>query len=355
MQDILSCVYRIWTILKKGMVCYHPKAYAILFCEVNTIGNIRRSIMIFCLLAALWVVPMKTEAADMDPKAGTVNVSGGWLNIRSAPSATSSKLGALQKGSYITLISQTGAWWKVEYEQGRFGYCHGDYIRVVSSDAAKVAVSNGSLNVRSGPGTGNSKIGSLYKGEVVVKLSSSSGWSKILYRGSQVGYVSSRYLSSGYAPITHNVPSLKQTDQRWADKTIGTSGKTFSQIGCATTAIAMVESFRRGHTVYPDIMSKELRYTPSGSVYWPADYVAVTDNSSQYQDIYGLLQQGKVILFGSRNQHGTQHWVVITGYTGGDRLTPEGFLIHDPGTYSRTNLKQFLDVYPNFYKYFYYR
>ena len=288
-------------------------AYAIPFCEVNTIGNIRRSIMICFIFAALCIVPLKTEAADMNSKAGIVDVSGGWLNIRSAPSATSSKLGGLQKGSYITLISQTGSWWKVEYGQGRFGYCHGDYIQVVPSDAAKVTVSNGSLNVRSGPGTNNSKIGSLYKGEVVVKLSSSSGWSKILYRGNQIGYVSLQYLSSGYAPITHNVPSLKQTDPRWADKIIATSGNNFSQIGCATTAIAMVESFRRGHTVYPDTMSKELRYTPSGSVYWPTDYVAVTRNDNLYQDIYSLLQQGKVILFGSRNQYGTQHWVVIAG------------------------------------------
>ena len=243
----------------------------------------------------------------------------------------------------------------MEYQKGRFGYCHGDYILQLSSDAAKVAVSSGSLNVRSGPGTAYSKIGSLYKGEVVVKLSSSNGWTKVLYAGDRVGYVSSQYLSSGYASVSHTVPSLKQTDARWAEKTIGASGKTFSQIGCATTAIAMVESFRRGYTVYPDDMSKELRYTPSGSVYWPTDYITVTNRISLYQDIYDLLKQGKVVLLGSRNQYGTQHWVVVTGYTGGDKLTPSGFTIHDPGTYSRTNLKQFLDVYPEFYKYFYYR
>ena len=310
--------------------------------------------MILYFLICLWAVPLTADAADMNSKAGTVNVSNGWLNVRSAPAATSSKLGSLQKGSYITLISQSGSWWKVEYEKGSFGYCHGDYIRVVSSDAARVAVSSGSLNIRSGPGTNNSKIGSLYKGDVVIKLSSSNGWSKVLFGGGQVGYVSSQYLSSGYATINHNVPSLKQTDARWADKIVGASGKTFSQIGCATTAIAMVESYRRGYTVYPDIMSGELRYTPSGSVYWPTDYITVTRNDNLYQDIYDLLQQGRVILFGSRNQYGTQHWVVITGYTGGDQLVPQGFLIHDPGTYSRTNLKQFLDAYPNFYKYFYY-
>jgi len=321
----------------------------------NTIGNIRKLIILCSLLVSLSAVPLMVDAADMSSRAGTVSVSGGWLNIRSSPSATAPKLGSLQKGSYITLISRSGDWWKVEYGKGRFGYCHADYIRQVSSDTAKVAVSSGSLNVRSGAGTSHSKIGSLYKGEVVVKLSSSNGWTKILYSGNRVGYVSTQYLSTGYPSVKLTVPSMKQTDARWADKKIGSSGKTFSQIGCATTAIAMVESFRRGYTVYPDQMARELRYTASGSVYWPGDYVPVTEGSDIYTKIYELLKQGKVVLFGARNQYGTQHWVVITGYAGGEPLTPAGFTIHDPGTYSRTDLKQFLDAYPNFYKYFYYR
>ena len=300
----------------------------------------------------LSIVPLMTEAADMNSRAGTVSVSAGSLNIRSAPSTTSSKVGSLQKGSYITLISKSGDWWKVEYEKGKFGYCHGDYIRQISSDPAKVVVSGGSLNVRSGAGTGHSKIGSLYKNDIVVKLSDSNGWTKVLYSGSRIGYVSSQYLSSGYTSVNHVVPSMKQMDPQWADKSIGTSGKTFSQIGCATTAIAMVESFRRGYTIEPDRMAKELRYTPSGSVYWPTNYIPVTEQVDLYEGIYTILMQGRVVLFGARNLYGTQHWVVITGYIGGDRLKPEYFTIHDPGTYSRTNLKQFMDAYPEFYKYF---
>ena len=143
-------------------------------------------------------------------------------------------------------------------------------------------------------------------------------------------------------------------DSRWAETLIGESGKNFAQIGCATTAIAMVESRRRGHTIYPNEMARELRYTPTGSVYWPQDYVAVTQASGYLEKIYDLLRQGKAVLFGARNQYGTQHWVVITGFSGGSSLTPSGFIIEDPGTYSRTNLKQFLDIYPTFYKYFFY-
>jgi hypothetical protein len=65
------------------------------------------------------------------------------------------------------------------------------------------------------------------------------------------------------------------------------------------------------------------------------------------------LKQGKPVLLGAKNVYGSQHWVVITGFAGGS-LTAANFTIHDPGSNSRTSLQQFLNVYPNFYKYFYY-
>ena len=59
------------------------------------------------------------------------------------------------------------------------------------------------------------------------------------------------------------------------------------------------------------------------------------------------------MLLGAKNIHGGQHWVVITGFDGG-ALSPSGFTILDPGSSSRTNLQQFLNAYPTFYKYFHY-
>lgn len=52
-----------------------------------------------------------------------------------------------------------------------------------------------SVNVRSGAGTSNSRIGSLSKGQEVTKVGEENGWSKIEFNGT-VGYVSSKYLST---------------------------------------------------------------------------------------------------------------------------------------------------------------
>ena len=308
-------------------------------------------IAVFILSALLFTSPYADAAQSR--QAGQVSISGGWLNVRSAPSATSSAVAKLYQGSLVTLHSRTDDWWRVEYADGRFGYCYADYIRTLSAAAAQVKISSGYLNVRSGPGTGYAKIAALGKNQEVLVLSRSGSWSRILYRGNKTGYVSSQYLSVGLSAVSLAVPSFKQTDSRWANITVGTSGKPFSKIGCATTAIAMMESYRTGTTIYPHIMARSLRYTSGGDVYWPEHYTPVTSHEDYLNKIYQKLKSGKPVLFGARNLYGSQHWVVITGFAGGE-LTASAFAIHDPGSSTRTDLQQFLSAYPTFYKYFYY-
>ena len=313
------------------------------------------SIILSVIIIVGLVVPLQVSAADIT-QAGTVSTSGSNLNVRSSASALSSIVAKLANGSYITLILQSGDWWRVEYAKDRYGYCHTDYIATVSGSAATVATKAGNLNVRSGAGTTYSIKDRLAKSESVIVLSTSGGWSRILYHGAKTGWVSSQYLSGAhtYAPVSLSVPSYKQTDSRWANVTLGSSGKIMAKIGCATTAIAMMESYRTGSLITPDAMAKQLRYTASGSVYWPSHYTVTTDPSNYLSQIYCLLQAGKPVLFGAKNSAGGQHWVVITGYTGGSSLSPAAFTILDPGSGSRTNLQQFLNAYQNFYKYFHY-
>lgn len=311
------------------------------------------------IAAGLLAAPTEAGAAAADSAAGAVTLTSGNLNVRSGRSTSSSTVAKLADGSYITLLSKSGSWWYVEYADGKYGYCHSDYITPIEGSAATVSISYGSLNVRSGAGTGYSKKASLYNGETVIRLSTSGSWSRILYHGTKTGWVSSQYLStpsaySTYPAVSLSVPSYKQSDSRWASIKIGSSGKTMSQIGCVTTAIAMLESYRSGNTITPADMVWKLSYTSSGSVYWPSDYTVTTSSTNYLGRIYELLRQGKPVLFGAKNSYGGQHWVVITGYTGGSSLTASGFTINDPGSSTRTNLQQFLAAYPTFYKYFYY-
>ena len=297
------------------------------------------------LILGILTTPLTAQAATASSKAGTVSVTSGWLNVRKSASTSSEVVATLSKGSYVTLISKTGDWWQVEYGKGQFGYSHGSYISQVAGTPATVAITSGTLNVRSGPDTSYSKVDSLTKGETVIVLSSSGVWRRVLYHGTKTGYVSSTYLtqgttSQGYSAVKLSVPTFKQTDSRWANVKIGSSGKTISQIGCATTAISMMESYRTGTTIYPDAMSKRLSYTSSGNVYWPSNFKVVTSSSGYLGKIYELLKQGKPVMLGAKNSYGGQHWVVITGFTGG-AITAGNFTVNDPGVH-RTTLQQFL-------------
>ncbi len=304
------------------------------------------------MAAGLFTLPARAATA------GAVTLTEGNLNVRSARSATSSVAATLPDGSYVTLIARSGDWWQVEYTDGKFGYCHRDYITPIEGSPATVDISYGSLNVRSGPGSGYARRAALYKGEEVVLLSSSGSWSRILYHGTHTGWVSSQYLSTAAeasaAPASAlAVTDYKQYDSRWSSVKIGGSGKTMRQIGCTTTAIAMMESYRLGRAVTPADMAWQLSYTPSGSVYWPEHYTVTTSSANYLGKIARLLSSGKPVLFGAKKANGGQHWVVIDGYNG-KGLTPANFSINDPGSSSRTNLQQFLNAYPYFYKYFNY-
>ena len=310
-------------------------------------------------VAVLFSFSINSSATSPEPKAGIVTLSSGWLNIRSSGSSSSQSIGKLQNGDYVTLISKSGAWWYVEYSDGKFGYCSATYLKEISSQIKYVNVSSGTLNIRSGAGSTYDKIGSLQKNESVLVLGKSGNWSKILFGGNRIGYVSTWYLSdkvntSVNNAVKLNVPSYKQTDSRWANVIIGNSGKRMADIGCVTTGIAMMESYRLGYTIYPDAMSKKLKYTSSGSVYWPSNYTAVTSKTDYLNNILKLLKSGKPVLFGAKNRYGGQHWVVIVGFTGGDTVNASKFIVNDPGSKNRTTLQDLLNTHPNFYKYFYY-
>ena len=311
-------------------------------------------ILTVLLLLSIVVIPMPSHAASPGSSAGRVALSSGRLNVRAAPSTGGAWLSSLTAGTTVTLLGRSGDWWRVEYAAGRFGYCHADYITPLGGTTATVATGGSSLNVRRGAGTGYARIEGLPDGERVVVLSTSGGWSRILYRGVKLGYVSAIYLRAdlAYPAVSLPVPHFRQTDSRWSWRTLGSSGKTIGKVGCATTSIAMMESYRTGTTVTPDVMCRRLTYTASGNVYWPSHYTLVTDYS--LDTIYRLLSQGNPVMLGGKTASGGQHWIVVTGYVGGATLTPSGFLINDPGVGSRRTLGEFFSAYPYFYKMFYY-
>ena len=298
-------------------------------------------------------ITITAEATGESYKAGVVTTSSGKLNVRSSASTSGTIKTQLAKGIYVTLVSKSGTWWYIRYGASSYGYCSGTYITEVSSTAAYVSTASTSLNIRSSASTSSTVITQIAKGSSVVILGTSGSFYKVLYNGSSVGYAHINYItpysSSSSSSISLNVPSYKQYDSRWRGHYVGNSGKTIYQIGCLTTCFAMNESYITGTTIYPDEMESRLTYTSGGSAYWPSKYSFYT-SSSYLSKILSELKEGDAVIVGAKNSYGSQHWVVVTGYTKNGSVTADDFKINDPGSASRTTLAQFFAAYPTFYK-----
>ncbi len=143
---------------------------------------------------ALSVVTVVTPALAAS---GTVNAGGSVLNVRSQGTTSSSVITKLSSGKQVELLGKTeNNWYKIQVD-GITGFVSGDYLEVAAADAAAlptvqnpfyVSVTASSLNVRSGPGTDTSKVGSLKKGTVVKVLETVNGWYRL-----DNGYISSQY------------------------------------------------------------------------------------------------------------------------------------------------------------------
>lgn len=304
--------------------------------------------------AAIFILSLTSFAAD-EIYAGRVQTQSGNLNVRSGASSTAYVITSIKNSSWVTLTGKSGKWWRVEYADGKYGWCHSDYIKVYGdSYPVTVNISSGHLNVRKGAGTDYQVKAKLYKGDEAVIIKKGSEFSRILYDGNKTGYAATAYLKKKAAPypaVSLSVPSYKQTDSRWSAYPIGTTGGTIGTIGCTTTALAMTESYHTGATVTPKDMVKKLSYSASGTLYWPSTYSVELAESDYLERIYGLLRKGKPVVFGAKKSGGTQHWVTVTGYKGStEKLTRSGFTVNDPGSKTRLTLADFMAVYPNEYK-----
>lgn len=141
----------------------------------------------------------------------TGQVTATQLNVRSGAGTNYSKIGSLDKGKTFTVTGSAKdtsgvTWYKLNYN-GKAGYVSSNYVNIKQNTVTSVTNMQGTVNtakdpliVRSGPGTGYSKLGTLAKGKtfaITGKIQDSSGvwWYTFNYNG-KTGYVSSAYIKT---------------------------------------------------------------------------------------------------------------------------------------------------------------
>ena len=139
----------------------------------------------------------------------TAKVTADVLNVRTGAGTSYKIVGTLKKGKTFTVKGSANdkkgvKWYKLTYS-GKTRYVSSKHVNIIKYSVTSVTntkgtVTSGPLNVRKGPGTGYSKLGSLSKGKtftVTGKTKDINGkvWYRLTYSG-KTGFVHSAYVKT---------------------------------------------------------------------------------------------------------------------------------------------------------------
>lgn len=139
-------------------------------------------------------------AATLTLQAGTaVQINTGALNVRSGAFSGNNKIGLVYSGQKYSYEGKSGNWFKIRYDN-RFGYVYGgSYASTTSARLGTVTAS--ALNVRSGPGSGYARMGTVYNGQRFALTGSTSGtWVQIYFGGNKRWVYGSYVRQEGATP-----------------------------------------------------------------------------------------------------------------------------------------------------------
>lgn len=148
----------------------------------------------------------------------------GPVTIRSNAGTSYKKVGTVKKKAQVTVLGRrtaknNAAWYRIK-SGSKTGYVLAKYVTIKSSTSTTATktptetsvnkngiIKNGPLNVRSGPGTSYSKLGSVAKGKTIkiqTKSKNAAGetWYKFAWSSSKSGYVLSNYVTLESASST---------------------------------------------------------------------------------------------------------------------------------------------------------
>ncbi len=204
---------------------------------------------------AFCVYGKRSTPADVEYSAtGTCTASS--LNVRTGPGTTYSYIGSLRKNDTCKIIGKNNNWYKILYGSG-YGYVSANFVKIVTPQTSTPTTSTPSssttptytatgtvtcdtLNIRTGPGTSYSKVGSLHKNNTVKIAAEVNDWYKIVY-GTGYAYVSADYIKPA-SPTTPDTDSDYKT-------TYGTTTAALNMRTGASKKFSKITTIPKGTTL----------------------------------------------------------------------------------------------------------
>lgn len=234
----------------------------------NDMKALRKHKRILCALLACFLLLAVLPWAKAAERTGTVNSSNG-VNVRSGPGTNYSAPYSLANGTTVTILNETAGadgyiWYYIRTPGGNYGYIRSDLLKVNADPqtqeeeekTGKVINVTSSLNVRSGPGTGYTKITTLSGGAIVTITGTASGsdgytWYMIKLSGGTVGYVRSDYIQimQNTTPETPDTPDTPDPPPSGGDVT---QTEAEYEARLAKFPVSYQSALRELHKQYPN-------------------------------------------------------------------------------------------------------
>lgn len=156
-----------------------------------------------------------------------VYVNANNVYVRSNPSTSSSKIGILAKNTQVIRLEKNVAnangysWDKIKLSSGTIGYMASKYLstQITTNSAVveeKAYVNANNVYVRRNPGTASGRIATLAKNTSVTRLEKNVAevngynWDKVKLSNGSIGYMASKYLSSGTTSTSNTAISSEK-------------------------------------------------------------------------------------------------------------------------------------------------
>jgi hypothetical protein len=139
--------------------------------------------------------------------AGYITNCNSYVNFRKSASATSTKLGTLNKNAAVTVLGESNGFYQISSASGATGYVAKTYVAYgtppssggttssATSGTGTIVNCNVDVNFRSKASSSSTKLGVLKKGETVTVLGKSGSFYQVKNSAGTTGYVSTKYVS----------------------------------------------------------------------------------------------------------------------------------------------------------------
>ena len=183
--------------------------------------------------STIGTMPLNASAAT------TGKVSTSALNVRSGAGTGYARVGSVTQGQTVTIVDSVKAsdgytWYKISGTVS--GYVRGDYISNIVSDNVKSStgiITADLLNVRTGPGTNYSRMGSVSYGTRLTIISAQGQWYKVTCKID--GKVKTGYVHSDYVKLDTSSGSSNAGSSNSGSSNTGSSNTGSSNTGSSST------------------------------------------------------------------------------------------------------------------------